>query len=1183
MRRVPRFHRVISIVAATCLLGSLLGLATAAVDGIGPVAPAASADPVAGGLGYTALPTPCRAVDTRAVGAVGGDLAPGEQRPFQMRGNVTFAAQGGSGSGCGVPSTATAVEVTFTAVSPSDANGFVRAFPTGSAPGATVVNYTVGRGMTNTGTIPLNTSQTLDLGVSNAGGTIHLIVDVQGYFAPSGGASYVPRASPCRVVATRSGGGVIPAGGTRALQVAGTGANFAAQGGTAGGCGVPDGVSGVEVSLTVISPVGTGFARLAPNDGSNPNAAFVNYTDATGITNTGSITLSNTEARDVIVRNFGGAIQVALDVQGFYTTAAGQGTRYQTITPCRTVDTRNAGGPLAAGQTRVFQTGGDRVDFPAQGTVNATGCGIPQRAAAVEASLTAVTPTGSGFTRPGPAGSIATATFLNYTPVGGITNTGTLPLALGGIADLGITNLGGSAAYLVDVLGYYEPPAAFPRSAETIATGGRHTCMIVGGDRVRCWGNNSFGQLGDGTTSNRTTPTPVSGSSGVVDLTEVVQIAAGANHTCVLIADGTARCWGNNSFGQLGDGTTTQRLTPTTVPGLTGVVQITAGGSHACALLDDGTARCWGNNDFGQLGDGTTTQRLIPTTVPGLSGVVQITAGESHACALLADGTARCWGANGDGQLGDGTTSNRTSPTVVPGLAGAIALGSGGRHSCALIAGGTARCWGLNSVGQLGDGTTSNRTSPTAVVGLSGAVQIAVGAGHTCALLPNGTARCWGFNSNGQLGDSTTTDRALPVTVPGFAGAVQIAASTTVVLDGMHTCAVLAGGTVRCWGANGSGQIGDTSVTDRLSATTVSGLSGTVEVGSGGNHSCALLADGTVRCWGENSGGALGDGTTTSRPTPAVVSGLTGAVQVTVGTAHTCALIADGTVRCWGSNTDGQLGDGTTDERLTPTTVSGLTGVVQITAGGAHTCALLANGTRCWGSNGLGQIGDGTVAVRRTSPTIVPALTPVPNIFGGAVQLVAGGGHTCATLTTGTVRCWGQNSFGQIGDNTTTQRNVPTAVPGLTGVVRITAGDIHTCAVRFDSTGRCWGSNFTGQIGDGSTGTDRTTPTAVSGLTGATRVSAGGGFACAHLVDSTVECWGDNTYGQLGDGTTTLRLTPTAVSGLTGVVQISAGGYHACAAVADGTARCWGYNFFGALGDGTNIQRESPTLVTGLP
>ena len=660
-------RRWVSVLAAVALVGSLLGFSAVVVEGVAPVgspvaAPVASAAPVAGGLGYTALAAPCRAVDTRNAG---GTLGAGGTRDFRMRGSTTFAAQGGNASGCGVPSTAAAVEVSITAVTPSGANGFVRAFPAGSSVNAAFLNYTVGRGITNTGTVPLNTAVTNDLGVANFGGTIHVIVDIQGYFAPTTGSSYVPLPAPCRVVDTRNAGGTITANGSRAFQVAGAGGGFATQGGTAGGCGVPDGASttGVEVSLSVITPsVADGFVRVAPNDGSNPNATFINYTAGTGITNTGTVTLSNTQLQDVIVRNFGGTIHVAVDVQGYFTTTPGQGTRYQTVTPCRTVDTRNAGGALAPGQTRTFQTAGDRATFPTQGTANKTGCGIPQRAAAVEASLTAVAPTGAGFTRPGPAGSIAAATFLNYTPVGGITNTGTLPLSLGGLTDLGVTNLGGTASYLIDVLGYYEPPATFPRSAETIDTGGNHTCMIVGGGHVRCWGYNFFGQLGDGTTTDRLTPTTVTG------LTGAVQITAGNSHTCALLADGTARCWGNNFSGQIGDGTTTSRLTPSAVTGLTGTVQITTGSDHSCALLADGTARCWGANFFGQLGDGTTTDRLTPTTVTGLTGAVQISSGGFLTCAVRADGTARCWGNNGVGQLGDGTTTNRTSPVAVFGL-----------------------------------------------------------------------------------------------------------------------------------------------------------------------------------------------------------------------------------------------------------------------------------------------------------------------------------------------------------------------------------------------------------------------------------------------------------------------------------------------------------------------------------
>ena len=1117
MQRGPRHRRAISIVLATCLLGSLLGLATATVDGIGQDTRPASAEPVAGGLGYTALTAPCRAVDTRVAG---GTLAPGGSRDFQMRGSVSFAAQGGSTSGCGLPLDARAVEVSITAVSPTGANGFVRAFPAGNGVNAAFLNYTVGRGITNTGTVGLNPALTNDLGVSNFGGTIHVIVDVQGYFAPLSGASYVPLAAPCRVVDTRNAGGTIIGGGSRAFQVAGTGGNFAAQGGTVNGCGVPDGVTGVEVSLTVIGPVGTGFTRIAPNDGSNPSAAFINYTSGTGITNTGSITLSNADPLDVIVRNFGGTVHLALDVQGFYTTAAGEGTRYQTITSCRSVDTRNAGGPLADGQTRTFQVGGDRVEFPGQGTVNPTGCGIPARAAAVEVSLTAVSPTGTGFTRPGPAGGIAAATFLNYTAVGGITNTGTIPLSLGGATDLSVTNLGGSTGYIVDVLGYYEPPAAFPRSVETIDAGLNHTCMVVGGGLVRCWGLNGAGRLGDGTTLDRATPVTVTGITGAV------QVTTGNTHSCALLVDGAVRCWGNNGNGRLGNGGTTDSPTPVTVSGITDAVQITAGATHTCAALRTGAVRCWGDNTSGQIGDSTTTQRTTPVDVTGITDAIQVTAGDAHTCALRTNRAVRCWGNNGSGRLGDTTATQRNAPVAVSGLNNVAHISAGKAHTCATLLDGTARCWGNNNNGRLGDNTTTVRLTPTAVTGLTGAARITAGGAHSCATLTNGTTRCWGANAAAQIGDTTTTTRLTPATVTGLAAAVQVAAGDT------HTCAVDATGNARCWGFNDFGQLGDGTTTQRTSPTTVSGLTGTVQITAGDAHTCALLADGTARCWGFNDFGQLGDGTTTQRETPAPVSGISGAVQLTAGERHTCALLVDGTARCWGYNGNGELGNGGTTDSSAPVTVSGLTGAVQITAGGGlltlfgNTCAVLADGTaRCWGANIFGQLGDSTTT-RRETPTPVSSLA-------GAVQITAGEYHTCAVLADGTARCWGNNVDGTIGDGTTDDRTTPTPVSSLAGVVQITAGDTHTCALLADGTARCWGSNGNGMLGNGDiSGSGRNTPDTVSSLAGAVQVAAGGAHTCAALADGAARCWGRNVNGQLGDGTTDNRTTATAVTGL---------------------------------------------------
>jgi len=339
----------------------------------------------------------------------------------------------------------------------------------------------------------------------------------------------------------------------------------------------------------------------------------------------------------------------------------------------------------------------------------------------------------------------------------------------------------------------------------------------------------------------------------------------GGIHTCVLLSDGTAKCWGWNYFGQLGDGTTTDRYTPVNVSGLTNAVAIAAGYGHTCALLSDGTAKCWGGNFYGQLGDGTTTDRYTPVNVSGLTNAVAIVTGYGHTCALLSDGTAKCWGRNGYGQLGDGTTANRYTPVNVSGLTNAVAIAAGFYHTCALLSDGTAKCWGWNYYGQLGDGTTTDRYTPVNVSGLTNAVAIAAGHYHTCALLSDGTAKCWGWNYYGQLGDGTTTDRYTPVNVSGLTNAVAIAA--------------------------------------------------------GYGHTCALLSDGTAKCWGRNDYGQLGDGTTTDRYTPVNVSGLTNAVAIAVGDYHTCALLSDGTAKCWGRNDHGRLGDGTTENRYTPVSV----------------------------------------------------------------------------------------------------------------------------------------------------------------------------------------------------------------------------------------------------------------------
>ena len=361
----------------------------------------------------------------------------------------------------------------------------------------------------------------------------------------------------------------------------------------------------------------------------------------------------------------------------------------------------------------------------------------------------------------------------------------------------------------------------------------------------------------------------------------IAKIAAGNGHTCAVTTTGTVKCWGLNFFGQLGDNSTTYRNTPVDViagpslPALNGVSAITTGLNHTCVLIGGG-AKCWGDNGQGQLGDGSTTQRLTPVDVSGLTaGVVSITAAASHTCAVTSGGGIKCWGQNLPSRLGDNTFNQSSTPVDViqsPPLAvlsGATAVAAGARsvHTCAVVGSGV-RCWGSDTSGQLGVDMPLLGVSRTAlaVVGLaSGVSALALGGAHSCALTTSGGIQCWGNNDfGGQLGDNTLTNRSTPVDVSGLtAGAGAITAGTA------HTCALTTGGGAKCWGSNNIGQLGDNSMTMRLTAVDVSGLaSGVTAIAAGDTHTCALISNGGVKCWGFNGYGQLGDNTNNFRLTP---------------------------------------------------------------------------------------------------------------------------------------------------------------------------------------------------------------------------------------------------------------------------------------------------------------------------
>jgi alpha-tubulin suppressor-like RCC1 family protein len=348
---------------------------------------------------------------------------------------------------------------------------------------------------------------------------------------------------------------------------------------------------------------------------------------------------------------------------------------------------------------------------------------------------------------------------------------------------------------------------------------------------------------------------------------------------------------------------------------------------------------------------------------------------------------------------------------------------------------------------------------------------------------------------------------------------------------------------------------------------------------AGSEHTCGVGFGGSVKCWGTNFSGQLGDGTNVNRNTPVDVAGVTrGATAVVAGSEHTCAVIA-GLVRCWGANFSGQLGDGTNVDRNVAVTVSGLSlPVITIALGGSHSCALSsAGGVKCWGANFSGQLGDGTNA-NRTKPVDVIGLS------SGVTAIAAGSEHTCAVVA-GSVKCWGANFSGQLGDGTNDDRNFPVNVAGLpVPTATIATGGSHSCALSGRGVVNCWGSNFSGQLGDG-TGIDRNAAVEVVGLSApSAAIAAGGSHSCALAATGAARCWGTNFSGQLGDGTRVNRNSPVDVAGLTrGIDAIAAGAEHTCALTTHGAMRCWGANVSGQLGDGTNITRDKPVDVSGLP
>jgi alpha-tubulin suppressor-like RCC1 family protein len=363
-------------------------------------------------------------------------------------------------------------------------------------------------------------------------------------------------------------------------------------------------------------------------------------------------------------------------------------------------------------------------------------------------------------------------------------------------------------------------PAVTNLSFSQISGGEYHSCgRTLSTNKLYCWGDNYYGQLGNGSRNSKKRPTPVSSTL------QFRWVSAGGGHTCAIATNAKAYCWGSNSKGQLGDGTTTNQWSPKLVAGGYSWKQIEVGGFSAyagftCGLTTGGKILCWGANYDGQLGNGGTS--YYPTSWPSEVSDIgvtyrQLAAGGGHTCAVSTTNKAYCWGAAENGQTGTGGIYY--TPAAVTGGLAFRQVSAGANHTCGTTTGGKAYCWGYGNYGVLGNGTTTNRFAPRAVTGTRTYSRVFASEYHSCGLTTGNQAYCWGTNDYGQLGDGTTTRRLVPVAVKGGLLFAQLGSR------GYHTCAVTAGtGVGYCWGLNSSGQVGDATLTSpRLVPTRVAG------------------------------------------------------------------------------------------------------------------------------------------------------------------------------------------------------------------------------------------------------------------------------------------------------------------------------------------------------------------------
>jgi alpha-tubulin suppressor-like RCC1 family protein len=691
------------------------------------------------------------------------------------------------------------------------------------------------------------------------------------------------------------------------------------------------------------------------------------------------------------------------------------------------------------------------------------------------------------------------------------------------------------------------------------------------------WGENGYNAFGDGTVINQCTPVAVGGNVGANKT--FCKIGTGFANGFAIDKNGRTWAWGDNYYHQLGAGSIVSKTTPIKLGGtLKTFCEISGNASVGASLGIDknGKAWGWGYNDWTyNVGDNTTNNKKTPVSVYGNKTFCKIFASE-HTIAIDKNGRAWGWGNNTNGQVGNNTVVGPVkTPVSVLGAVKTFCQISGGRnHVLAIDKNGRAWGWGNNALGQLGDNTITDKRTPVSVVGtIKTFCQITGSLGNdgSFALDKNGRAWAWGNNTAGSIGDNTTISRRTPVSV---AGAVKTFCQISI--GSNSVLAIDKNGRAWAWGSYIALGIG--SETSKLSPVTILGQNKTFcKVSAGGDFSVAIDKNGRAWGWGRNDLGQLGTNSTiatnVARPgqiTPVSVAGaiktfcrITGGGQPGIG--FSLAIDKNGRAWAWGNNGNGQLGDNTTVGKFTPVSVAGAVKTFCDIKNGVNQSfgiALDKNGRIWgWGINGNGQLGDNTNVSKRTPVSVLGAAKTF-------CKIAAGGFHTAAIDKNGRMWCWGNNSNGQLGVNSTVIVSVATPL-SVVGTAKtfchVSAGNNHTLAIDKNGLVWAWGFNNTGQLADGESADSLTPKSIIGQVKTFCKIAAGNGPSLAIDKNGRLWGWGFNGNGAVGNDTVVPPRTPVLIAGTAKTFcEVTSGNSHTLAIEKNGRVWAWGLN--------TNLQ-----------